>query len=62
LVITNAGEVILENFDYDKAKQLIAVVSSSGLNITNIRYGAQYEYNLWMEFIILPLSLTWTIG
>ena len=61
-VTTNLGEVILENFDYDKAKLLIDVVSSSGLKITNIRYGAQYEYNVWIEFIISPWTLTCILG
>ena len=30
---TNDGEVILENFDHDKADQLITAFSSSGLEI-----------------------------
>ena len=58
LLTTKNGEIILENFEYDKAKLLIAVIASSGLEITNI----QYDYNVWIAFIILPLTLTCTLG
>ena len=58
LLTTKNGEIILENFESDKVKLLIAVISTSGLEISNI----QYEYNVWIEFIILPLTLFCTLG
>ena len=57
-VTTKNGEIVLENFEYEKAKLLIAVISSSGLEISNI----QYDYNVWIAYIILPLTLTCTLG
>ena len=35
LLITNDGEVILENFDGTKVRRLITAISSSGLKITS---------------------------
>ena len=58
LVTTKNGEIILENFEYDKAKILIAVISSSGQEIINI----QYDYNVWIAFIIFQFTLTCTLG
>ena len=58
LLTTKNGEIILENFESDKVKLLIAVISTSGLEISNI----QYEYNVWIEFIILPLTLFCILG
>ena len=58
LLTTKNGEIMLENFESDKVKLLIAVISTSGLEISNI----QYEYNVWIEFIILPLTLFCTLG
>ena len=82
LVTTKNGKVILESFDDRKAEQLITAISSSGIDITNIKYEYQDGrvplivqgrhsiflagktaiapecLNVWIKFIILPLTLT----
>ena len=86
LVTTKNGKVILESFDDRKAEQLITAISSSGIDITNIKYEYQDGrvplivqgrhsiflagktaiapecLNVWIKFIILPLTLSCILG
>ena len=51
ILFTNAAKVILENFDDDKVEQLIAAISSSGLEIINTIDSNSYYPE--MEFRVL---------